>query len=136
MGPAREQYLDREALRLALDFMTRHPMAALQIWPRKLWHLYGRDGDGFDWTIAGIGTDDGLRTLVWRVAQINKVYYLVLVLISGVGFLHFASTGRRADAVSADLLYRSPVPFPADAVGGHVRCLAHQPRLVRSAGLW
>jgi len=96
-------------LRLALDFMTRHPMAALQIW---------------------------LRTLVWRVAQINKVYYLVLVLISGVGFLHFASTRRRADAVSADLLYRSPVPFPADAVGGHVRCLAHQPRLVRSAGLW
>ena len=100
-GPEREPYLDREALRLALEFMTRHPMAALQIWPRKLWHLYGRDGDGFDWTMAGIGTDDRLRTLVWRVAQINKVYYLVLVLISGVGFLHFASTRRRADAVSA-----------------------------------
>src|SRR6266851_3135007 len=100
-GPEREPYLDREALRLALEFMTRHPMAALQIWPRKLWHLYGRDGDGFDWTMAGIGTDDRLRTLVWRVAQINKVYYLVLVLISGVGFLHFASTRRKADAASA-----------------------------------
>lgn len=101
-GPEREQYLDREAQRLALEFMTRHPLAALRLWPAKLGYLFGRDGDGFDWTMAGIPVGhDGLRTLVWRVAQVNRVYYLVLVLLSGAGLLHFAWHHRTAGAASA-----------------------------------
>src|SRR5260370_36143822 len=99
----------------------------------------------------GVGTEDRLRTLVWRVAQINKVYYLVLVLISGVGFLHFASTRRKADAASAagmlpfwlnalftgvDLVCFSgpPVQFPPVPGGGKVRAWVRRLRLGRPAG--
>lgn len=104
--PKGELERDTEARRLALEFMIQQPAAMLKLWPAKLWHLYGRDGDGFDWNMAGISAEkDGLRTFVWRAAQVNGIYYWALMLMSGAGFVHFALTRPwlRGDSASAML---------------------------------
>jgi hypothetical protein len=74
---ARNEY-ERDAIerRFALEFLRSDPFHALRLWPRKLWYLYGADGDGFSGTMAGIPPiRDATKTFVWRGAQLNKLYY-------------------------------------------------------------
>jgi len=80
-GRARNEHeKDIEARRLALRFMLERPADTVRLWPWKLYHLYGRDGDGLAWSLLGIPADrDELRTLVWRAAQINRPYYWALL---------------------------------------------------------
>ncbi|NJN99763.1 MAG: glycosyltransferase family 39 protein [Anaerolineales bacterium] len=76
---------DRKAFQLAVDYMVAHPLETIQRWPKKLWHLYGRDTKGLDWNMKGLQGDSNqqVRALLDWLEPIVQIYYTLIM----AGFL-------------------------------------------------
>lgn len=76
---------DRKAFTLAKVYIMSHPLATIELWPRKLWYLYGRDTVGIYWNQEGMKSTIGHRGRVSLDALKNVAqFYYMLV---GAAFL-------------------------------------------------
>jgi hypothetical protein len=96
---ADECQFDRKARALAIDYVTHHPATTLLHIPRKLWHLYATDADGFSWIQEGASVRDRRLRVLLPLKLVAQAYYMIILLAAATS-LFLAVRRRRALALS------------------------------------
>src|SRR5262249_23319341 len=91
-----EYTVDREAGRQAMEYISKHPFRTVALVPRKLWHLYAKDYDGFSW-IDEASSFTHPRALVPLKAAAG-LYYLGVMGVFGAALI-WARRGRTGGVV-------------------------------------
>ncbi len=93
-----EYQADQKARALAVDYLVHHPGAALATLPRKLFHLYAKDVEGFSWMQEGAPQARGRYLLLPALKVTAQIYYMLVLLAAGAA-LHVLFRQRRAQVL-------------------------------------
>ena len=100
-----EHKRDIQARALAVDYIIHHPLEAMELLPKKLWHLYSGDREAMSWNEAGLGPTESHKRDFFFLKIIAQLYY-TLIIVAFLVFIFALPT----------LQYRNPVqtrPLPA-----------------------
>jgi hypothetical protein len=92
---------DRLATSMALKWIHDNPVSFLILIPRKVWRLWGPDGES-EWAYQAGFKNYNHYWVIFRAIRIfNQLYYSVIMILFGLSFVHFAKRYREFPAYTA-----------------------------------
>lgn len=100
---SQEAYIDSVTTTRAVDYILEHPISFLKRGVLKTGFFYAIDIEGLFWEVHEAGEQGYID--VWVIlAEIGQIYYMLILLLSGIGIISFYSQHKGWSSAGSILL--------------------------------